>query len=311
MQLFHHLSEVELARPTVLTIGTFDGVHRGHRALVERLKGTAHERGAQAAVLAFHPRPRALLAPHRPNNDYLTLPARRTALFEALGLDVLILTPFTPELAQVKAYDFMAMLAERLKLVALWAGHDFALGRNREGNLERLAEIGRELGYSVHRFTPGLVEGELVSSTHIRRLLGSGEVRRANRLLGRYFAVEGEVVAGDGRGRRLGFPTANLALSPEQLVPANGVYAAWVWRAGRRYASATNVGVRPSFAGDTAAVEPHILGFEGDIYGERLTLEFVERLRPERKFGNIEALKEQIGRDAEAAGRLLAAEPAL
>lgn len=310
MKIIQDLAEARLTGPTVLTIGTFDGLHRGHQALIDQLIQAAQKRQAQTAVIAFHPRPKTVLVPNRPNNDYLTTPEERIALFEAMGLDVLTLTPFTLQLSQTTAYDFMKLVKERLNLVELWAGHDFALGKNREGNIEKLAELGREFDYNVHVFEPVVVEGQLVSSTKIRQLLLDGEIRRTAQLLGRYPSVSGAVIKGAQRGYTVGFPTANLDPPPERLIPANGVYATFVQFPGqnRRYAGVTNVGVRPSFGGETRTVEAHIFDFNEDIYGQRLTLEFVERLRPEKKFSSINELAAQITRDAEQARALLADE---
>lgn len=308
MQIIRNLAEAQLAGPSVVTIGTFDGLHRGHQALLEQLLAAARRRQAQAVVIAFHPRPKTVLAPHHPNNDYLTTPEERITLFEKWGIDVLILTPFTLEFAQTTAYEFVKMLVSRLNMVELWAGHDFALGKGREGDLERLAQLGREFNYTVHEFTQVLIQGKLVSSTQIRQLLLAGQVREAAELLGRYPSVRGQVVQGERRGRTIGFPTANLAPPPERLLPANGVYATFVRRPAdpRRYASVTNVGVRPSFEGSTRTVEAYIFDFEEDIYGQQLTVEFVERLRPEKKFASVDELMAQIRQDAAQARTLLA-----
>ncbi len=310
MQVIRDLAKAQLTGPTVLTIGTFDGLHRGHQALMARLKGAAKKRQAQSAVIAFHPRPKAVLAPHLPNRDYLTSPGERIALFEKWGLDVLILIPFTLELAHMAAYDFMKLLVDRLNLVELWAGHDFALGKNREGNIERLISLGQKFNYTVREFAPFLVDGKIVSSTHIRQLLRAGEIRQAANLLGRYPLISGQIIQGARRGRTIGFPTANLAVPIERLIPANGVYATFVRRAddSHRYASVTNIGIRPSFEGDTRTVETYIFDFNEDVYGQYLTLEFVERLRPEKKFETIDELVAQITDDAEQGRALLAKE---
>lgn len=310
MQIIRDFEAAHLNSPTVLAIGTFDGLHRGHQALINQLKQSAQERQAQAAVIAFHPRPKTVLAPHLPHNDYLTTPEERIALFEKLGLDILILIPFTLEFSQTTAYDFMKLLVQRLNLVELWAGHDFALGKNREGNLEKLRALGQELNYSVREFKPILIDGKVVSSTQIRQLLLAGEVRQATEFLERYPTLSSEIVPGARRGHTIGFPTANFAVPAERLLPANGVYATFVQLpgTGQRRASVTNVGIRPSFEGTERKVETYIFDFEQDLYGQRLTLEFVEHLRPEKKFNSIDELVAQITHDAQEARTLLAKE---
>ncbi len=311
MQLFRNLTQARVQQPTVLTIGTFDGLHRGHQSLLDQLKQAAARRQAQAAVIAFHPRPKNVFAPHRHGQDYLTTATERIHLFEQLGLDLLILTPFTLELAQTPAVDFMEMLSKQLKMVELWAGHDFALGKGREGTVDRLAEIGQRLNYTVHEFDPFFLDGEVVSSTRIRQQVVAGEIRPATRLLGRYPSLRSEVIRGAQRGRTIGFPTANLAVPTERLIPANGVYATFVQLPGspERYPSVTNVGVRPSFDGNgQRSVEAYIFDFERDIYGQTLNLEFVEHLRPEKKFEGVHELKAQIAQDSEQARQILAEE---
>ncbi len=311
MQIIRDLKTAHLDRPTVATIGTFDGVHLGHQALIGQIKEAAWQKQAQSAVVAFHPRPKTVLAPHLlPVNDYLTTPEERISLFDQLYLDILILTPFTLALAQTTAYDFMKLLVEGLNLVELWVGHDFALGKNREGTVKRLRELGQELGYNVQEVNPLLVEGKVVSSTQIRQLLLAGEVRQAAELLGRYPSLTGTIVQGVQRGRQLGFPTANFAIPPERLLPANGVYATYIryQNQGQRYPSVTNVGVRPSFNDVIRTVETFVFDFNQNLYGQELTVEFVEHLRPEKKFGSIEELKAQISRDSQQARAILAGE---
>jgi riboflavin kinase/FMN adenylyltransferase len=307
MQIIRNLTSAHLAEPTVLTIGTFDGIHRGHQVLLKQLKETAQKRQAQTATITFHPRPKTVLAPHLATDDYLTTSEERIALFEKLGLDVLVLIPFTLEFAQTTAYDFIKMIVEHINLVEFWAGHDFALGKNREGNIEKLTAWGREFNYSVREIKPFLIDGQVVSSTHIRHLLLAGQIRQATHFLGRYPSISGQIAKGVQRGRTIGFPTANLAPPPERLIPANGVYATFAQLSGndQPLASVTNIGVRPSFEGDTRTVETYIFDFDQDIYGQSLTVEFVERLRPEKKFNNVDELVAQIKRDVEQAQAIL------
>lgn len=310
MQIIQELTTAKISNPTVLTIGTFDGVHRAHQALIKQLTQSARERQAQAAVIAFHPRPKAVLTPQFNHNDYLTTPEERLALFAKLGIDSLVLIPFTIELSRMSAHDFMKLLTERLQMVELWAGRDFALGKNREGNLEKLIALGRELDYTVREFTPILINGAIISSTKIRQFLLEGEVRQATDFLGRYPSFSSEIIQGARRGHSIGFPTANFAVPAERLLPANGVYATFVQFPGsnKRLPSITNVGIRPSFGESERTVETYIFDFDGNLYGQRLILEFIERLRPEKKFNGIDELVAQITHDAVQARALLAQE---
>lgn len=312
MQIFRTLAEVQLSRPTVLTIGTFDGLHRGHQDIVRQLKTAATALGAQTAVIAFHPRPKAVFAPHRFGNDYLTTPEERIALFQQHGIDVLLLVPFTLEIAQTTASDFMEDISRQLNLVQICVGHDFAMGKNREGTIARLSELGQQFGFAVCEIQPFELDGEVVSSTRIRTDLQQGNVRAAARLLGRYPSLTSQVVQGAKRGRTIGFPTANLAVPTERLLPANGVYATYLTlhETGEQLLSVTNVGIRPSFNGHERTVEAYIFEFSRNIYGQAVTLEFVERLRPEIRFDSIQALIAQISHDSEQAKTLLAQEPA-
>jgi riboflavin kinase/FMN adenylyltransferase len=303
MQLIQNLNEIRLTQPTILTIGTFDGIHRGHQTLIRQLKAAARQRQALSAVLSFHPRPKTVLLPHLLHDDHLTTADERIMLFEQLDIDMLLLIPFTLELSQTTALDFMQMLKDRLNLIELWAGYDFALGKARQGNLTQLQNLGQQLGYTVHEIEPILIDGQIISSTFIRQLYREGKIEQATNLLGRYPSLKGQVEHGAQRGRTIGFPTVNLTVLPEKLLPANGVYATLIRRLanGRVYRSVTNVGIRPSFGEQIKTIETHIFDFDEDVYGEQFVLEFVERLRPERKFDNVELLIKQIQQDAEQA----------
>jgi riboflavin kinase/FMN adenylyltransferase len=310
MQIITNLADAHLSGPTVLTIGTFDGLHLGHRDVLRQLKLAAKTLRAQSVVIAFHPRPKAVFAPDRFRNDYLTTPAERIALFTRQGIDVLLLVPFTLAFAQTTAHDFMRQMVDQLNLKQICLGHDFALGKNREGTVDRLKELGDQLGFTVCEIEQFRLDGQVVSSTQIREHLRHGEVRQAARLLGRYPSLTSEVVQGAQRGRTIGFPTANLAVPAERLLPENGVYATFVQLPGHpnRLPSVTNIGIRPSFDDPRRTVESYIFDFDRNIYGQPITLEFVERLRPEKKFDSLDGLVAQIQQDAAQARILLAAE---
>lgn len=295
----HARSLQELSLPySGVSIGIFDGVHRGHRYLLHHLVEGAHLENLPAVVVTFHPHPAWVLG-HQPDLKYLTLPDERAALLRKLGVDLVVTCPFDRQLAARSALEFMRLVKKHLGVRHLWIGYDFALGRGREGDRQRLREIGEQLGYQLH-VVPAALEGEeIISSSRIRSLLLQGEVEKASRALGRFYEVSGSVISGDGRGRRINIPTANLDYPNEKLIPANGVYACWAWAGGERYAAVTNIGQRPTFeaAGPRPFIEAHLLDFSGNLYGQILRLEFVARLREERRFPSVEALIAQIQED--------------
>ncbi len=309
MQHFTSLEPLHLQGAWV-TIGAFDGVHRGHQALLHDFVAEAHAHHAPAVVVTFYPHPAEVLG-NRRSPFYLSTPEEKAERIAALGADVLVTHPFDAQIAQRSARDFMEALHAHLGLRRLWVGYDFALGRNREGNIPALQALGQVFGYTVHVVSAYRLDGEVVSSTRIRQALAAGDVALAARLLGRRYAVPGEVVRGDGRGRQLGFPTANLKVWPKRMMPAAGVYACFAAVDGREYAAVVNLGVRPTFEHQPVAprLEAHLLDFHGDLYGRTLTLTFVARLREERRFPSPEALAAQIQRDIAAARAVLAPAP--
>jgi len=296
---------VDLARQeSVVTIGSFDGIHLGHQALIQRMVRKASSEDRLSGLITFYPHPIVVLSP-RHTTLYLTTPGEKTALLEPLGLDWLGLLHFTEELAATSTDAFVRSLHKRVNMRDLWVGPDFALGRHREGDIPTLKHLGREIGFDVH-VSPSVTSGNTrISSTRIRTLLRHGHVAAAARLLGRYYTVFGEVVQGAQRGRCIGFPTANVDVRRDRVVPAHGVYATFARLGKDRYQAVTNVGVRPSFDNGTPSVEAHLLDFAQDIYGCDLVLEFVARLRPERRFSNIKDLGVQIGLDVVKARELL------
>ncbi len=303
---YRSIEEVNL-HDSWLTIGVFDGVHRGHQEILRRLTAGAHGQGAPAVVLTFWPHPAVVLG-KRDDLKCLTTPDERAGLLGNLDVDVVVTQPFTSQLANLSAQDFMRLVCQRLGLRSLWMGYDFALGRGREGTAERLAALGREFGYEVQTVAAVQNGGHTLSSSLIRQRLVAGQVESAAQALGRYYALGGAVVHGDGRGRKINIPTANLDYPKSKVIPANGVYATWAWVAGKRIPAATNIGINPTFTPDkqTPNVEAHLLDFDHDLYGQVVTLEFVQRLRDELKFSSVEALLEQIHADIRETRRLLA-----
>ncbi len=305
MQHFRSLAPIHLNN-TWLTIGSFDGVHRGHQQIIRKLTAGAHEQGASAVVLTFYPHP-AEIVKGRQFPFYLSNPEEKADLLGALGVDVVITHPFNQEVMQTPARGFMARLHRHLGMRHLIVGHDFALGRGRGGDVEALRRIGAELGYTIEQIPPFTLDEQVVSSTRIRFALGAGKVEKAARLLGHPFTVGGAVVYGEQRGRTIGFPTANLEVWPMRVIPATGVYVCRTRVNGIPFGAVTNIGVRPTFEADPVPprVEAHLLDFDGDLYGQHLTLEFLARLRGERRFESVDALVTQIRRDVQAAREVL------
>jgi riboflavin kinase / FMN adenylyltransferase len=309
MQHLWSLANVKLDR-SWLTIGSFDGVHKGHQEIIRRLSAGAQAAGAPAVVLSFYPHPSVVLG-KRKHSFYLTSPEDRAELLAKLGADIVITHPFNREIAQMSARDFIVYLCERLNMERLWVGYDFALGRGREGNVPTLRTLGEEFGFNVEEMQPVKLKGQVVSSSHIRSLLQNGDVETAARFLGRPYRLSGRVVSGEGRGRTLGIPTANLNLWEETLVPAPGVYVTRVNALGAEHGAVTNVGFRPTFepAPSAPRVETLLLDYSGDLYGEYMHLDFLFRLREERKFADAESLLRQIDQDIEEARKKLASQP--
>jgi riboflavin kinase/FMN adenylyltransferase len=299
------LLDAHLSQPTTLTIGVFDGVHRGHQHLISQLVAAARQRGHLAAVLTLFPHPDRVLR-GQTGRYYLTTPDEKAALLGALGVDAVITHPFDDDVRQIRAASFIDLLRDHLDMRSLWVTADFALGYRREGNFEYLTAQGKEKGFEVVQID--LLQSEdhrQISSSGIREALLRGDLSAASAWLGRPYRLQGVVVHGDHRGRSIGFPTANLEVWDEQIVPANGVYACWAWLGQTRHRAVTNIGIRPTFGGaDAIRVEAHLLDFDAEIYGRKLALDFVARLRDEKKFDGLEALVQQIGADA-AHGRAL------
>ncbi len=309
---FHSLDGLELHH-TWATIGMFDGVHRGHQSILSLLVQEAHAAGSLAVVITFFPHPAVVLRGVQ-EPIYLTTSEERAELMGRLGVDVVVTLTFDQQLAAMSAEEFMRRASASLGLRRLLVGFDFALGRNRQGDIPTLRHLGEELGYGVQVIPEVSVDSARVSSSQIRKLVQEGSVEQAARALGRPYAIEGRVIQGDRRGRQLGFPTANLDYWPKKILPANGVYATWAWVGGsfansERIPSVTNIGVRPTFQGVEQRVEAHLLNFNRDLYGQPLKLEFVAFLRPEQRFSSIDALAAQISADKQRAQEILADEP--
>lgn len=305
MQHYRSLTEVSL-QDSWLTVGVFDGVHRGHQELMKALTAGAHATGAPAVVLTFDPHPAVVFG--RGEIKLLSLPDERAEILGDLGVDVVITHPFDRDVASTPAADFMVQLKKHLGLQQLVVGYDFALGRNREGDVTRLTAIGKELGYKVGVVPALSDESGVISSTAIRKLIATGNVVEAAHLLGRPYQLHGPVIHGEGRGKTINVPTANLEYSSDKMIPALGIYSCWAYLQGEKHPAAVNIGVNPTFTPDkqTPNVEVHLLDFQRDIYGEDVRIEFVARLRDELRFDSVDALLEQIWKDIELTRQVLA-----
>ena len=292
---------------SVLTIGSYDGVHRGHKRIINTLKQAAKAHKAASALVTFYPRPKALLR-IQGQDDYLTTVQEKLLIFQELGLDIAAILPFTRQLAQTPARDFVQQLVEAFHPLELWVGPDFRMGKDRQGDIPTLKKLGREFGFRVKVVDQQLAGGEVISSTRIRAELAAGRIREVTRLLGSPPFFLGQVVKGCQRGRTIGFPTANVAVDPEKLLPADGVYAVWMRVDNKVYPAVANIGVRPTFDDTERTVEVHIFDFQQDIYGQQVRVDLVERLRPEQKFNGLAALKAQIELDSKRARAILSAE---
>ncbi len=305
MELHHSLDDLRLSGAW-LTIGVYDGVHTGHRAILNELVAGAHAASRPAVVVTFDPHPTAVLRPDSAPR-LLTTPGERADLLADLGVDHVVVQRFDREFSQQPARVFAEQLKDRTGFERLLVGYDFAMGKDRLGDVPALKAMGAELGFEVQVFDPVTNGDQAVSSSRIRRLLAEGSVREAVRMLGRAYAVSGPVVEGAQRGRSIGIPTANVAAPAEKLVPAAGVYACRVEVGGVSYGAATNIGVRPTFETGQPAqtVEAHLLDFDGDLYNQVIEVAFVERLRDEMKFSGVEALVAQIRADIAQAREVL------
>lgn len=303
MQVEEELARHRPGKDSLLAIGVFDGVHLGHRYLLSQLRESAQREALLAGVVTFRQHPLEVLSPGE-GPPHLTEVAERTCLLEKVGADFVVALTFTHELAGLSAREFVLLLKEHLRMRGLVIGPDFAMGRGREGNAASLSRLGEELGFSVIVIPPKVV-GEVVSSTAIRSALAEGDIERVTGLLGRRFAVSGVVTTGTGRGAGLGFPTANLDVDAKQALPPEGVYATWAYGEGEAHQAMTNIGRNPTFGENERTVEVLLLDFRGDLYGRRVRVEFVQRLRDEKKFDSVDDLKRQIAQDVEQGRAIL------
>lgn len=297
--------EQPIESPTSATIGNFDGVHIGHQKIISSVKKEAAEKDLSSCVITFHPHPQKVLQ----NIDVpLLVPIReRLKLLERQGVDYVACYTFTPELSKISAKDFITdTLVGKLNLKHLIVGPDFSFGRKREGNAELLKIMGEQYGFETKVLGPATIGGEVVSSSAVRGFVTDGDVKKATTFLGYDFYIEGQVIEGERRGTKIGFPTLNLDTDWD-ILPKVGVYATRVYIDGEKKGSITNVGYRPTFGSDELLVETHVFDFDRDIYKKRVRVEFVDRVRDERKFDSADALVDQIKKDVVRVKEILAA----
>ena len=301
MKIFHDLENANIAKPTVLTLGVFDGLHLGHQAIMAKVVERARATESVATAITFDPHPRAVLHPESAPPLLQTLD-QRLANLEVLGIEQAIVVKFTKEFASQPAEDFLRnVVRDRLHAREVYLGKGFAFGKGRGGNIELLRKMSDELGFVAAEVDEVQLRGMRISSSRIRELLAEGRVNLARRMLGRPYGVEGVVIRGDQRGRSIGFPTANLK-PHNRVIPKFGVYATATLIGGVWRRSVTNIGVRPTFGEELEpSIEAHVLDFDGDLYGDALRVRFLHRIRDERKFSGVDELITQIGRDAERA----------
>ncbi len=289
-----------------LTIGVFDGIHRGHQEIIRQLTAGAHADGAPAVLLSFAPHPAVVFGAK--DLKCLTIPEERAEIIHSLGVDWVITQPFDLIVANQSAEEYMTLMVRHLGLKKLFIGYDFALGKGRAGNFEKLTEIGQTLNFDVTRVGAIRLQAGIVSSSLIRQNLATGDLAGVAAKLGRYYAVSGPVQPGDRRGRTIGIPTANIEPPAEKALPPNGVYACYAWVDGEKYLAVTNIGVRPTFTNgeNIQRIEAHLLDTQANYYGKTMRLEFVQRLRGEQKFESVQALVAQIQADIEQSRKILA-----
>jgi riboflavin kinase/FMN adenylyltransferase len=305
MEILRHIESrpLSILRP-ILLMGNFDGIHLGHQALLRRAIDDAKEMGGRSVVLTFEPHPLKILAPQRAPRLILTHKDKMT-LLQSFGVDAVIVQTFDAAFAAVEADEFIReYLVRRIGVRKMWVGKDLRFGKGRKGRVEDLMRRGKEAGFEIGVIKPIQLGGHRVSSSRIRTLIEQGEVREAGNYLGRYHFISGRVVSGHGRGRHLGYPTANIVARTEVL-PLDGIYASIVQAGGRQWRSVTSLGLNPTFGAGPRTIESYIFDFDGDLYDQAVKLFFVERIREEKKFSSAELLVEQIKLDVASAREIL------
>ena len=307
MKIYNCIKDFEPVDNTIVTIGTFDGVHLGHQAIFNKMKEDAQKVKGYTVVITFYPHPRIVLGLDSDKLRFINTQERKINRIEEAGIDFLVIVPFNKEFAALSSQEFIAdFVVEKIKPVKIVTGYDHHFGRDREGSFELLSKLGKQYGFDVEKVNAQLVNDVKVSSTRIRNLLEAGKIKAANTFLGYEYSITGKVVHGQSIGKGMGFPTANIEVSDEyKLIAAVGVYACRVEFMGKYYNGMSNIGFRPTIDHGELTIEVNIFDFEQQIYGEYITIYFVDRMRDEHKFENKGALKTQLEKDKEEALKIL------
>lgn len=307
MKIYHNIEEFKGVENPIVSIGTFDGVHVGHQKIISRMKELAKKLNGETVLITFYPHPRLVIHPDSKNLKFINIQERKVKLLEKAGIDHLIVVNFTHEFSKQTSADFIqTYLVEKIKTRKLIIGYDHHFGKNRIGDFSTLYDLGKKYGFDVEKIPAQDVENIAVSSTKIRKALNEGKIRKANSLLGYEYSITGIVVSGQKIGRKIGFPTANIEQADEyKLITANGVYACRVEYDGKIYLGMGNIGVRPTVDHSSLTIEVNIFDFDKEIYDEEITIYFVDRIRDEVKFDDLDGLKEQLGKDEVTVRKLL------
>ena len=299
MKVVYDIKEFNPQKPVVLTQGTFDGVHFGHRKILRHVVSEAKEIGGVSVLLTFYPHPRLVLYPDDNELKLLTTIEEKVDLVSAIGIDYLVIIPFTQELSRLRASDFVRdILVEQLHITKLIIGYDHRFGRNREGGLKEMTQFAETYNFKLEEIPPQDIDDSIVSSTKIRNALLAGDVHLAKEYLGDLYTISGKVEEGLQRGTTIGYPTANVRVgSSFKLIPENGVYAVWVYIDKIKYAGMLNIGYNPTFDDKNWSMEVHILNFNKNIYHHKILISFHSRIREEMKFENVNSLVKQLAKD--------------
>lgn len=299
MKVFRDIAEIANAAPAAVTVGTFDGFHRGHQRILEKIEAVSAADQLLKTVVTFEPHPRKIVGKPGTTVNILTTLTEKLDIFESAGIDTVLVIPFTRAFAAMSSEDFVkTILVDRLGVREMVVGYDHHFGKNREGSFELLGGLGEQHGFRVHQVPPFRIDEVAASSSLIRRFIESGEVDRAAHFLGRHYRLHALVVEGNKRGREIGYPTANLKVDhPDKLIPANGVYAVDVKVSGEIFRGMMNIGYRPTFDIDRLTLEVHLFNFDAWLYGHTIEVRFKAYIRPEKQFSGIDELRAQLDLD--------------